>query len=92
MKELADLAYSNNGWWIWFEVYKVMFSIIHYPEDGCCTVRIDPIDSNHEAFISSTRDLAVFIRKFCTDVPLDNETVLQDIKTAISLVMKKEEE
>lgn len=91
MKELAELAYSRGGWWIWFEVYGKNFSIAHYPEDGVCTVEIDPVsdEENTMTLVGTVMELAEFIRKYCPDASEDSHEILNQVKISVRESLEK---
>ena len=90
MKELAELAYSYGGWWIWIIVYRKNFTVTHYPQDGICSVRMDPGQSALEEMVSTVMELAEYVRKFCPDAPESSDQILLDVKEAIKVTLLNE--
>jgi hypothetical protein len=92
MKELADLAYTFGGWWIWFDLYGKKFSITHFPSDGVCTVQID-ISSDEEdsaVLVGTVMELAEYVRKHCPEASEDSKEILQLMKEAVKVAIQND--
>ena len=89
MRELAELAFTSGGWWIWINVYGFTFTITHYPDNGPETVWLDPSYVRFKKLIENKAELGNFIRNYCPDAPLDDDSILDDLKKAVLDVINR---
>lgn len=83
MRELAKLAYTFGGWWIWFEVYGARFTIAHYPNYGEATVFVERCNTKDQQMVRDIYELGRYIRGYCLEAPFDDEVIFEEVKSAV---------